>query len=194
MHSIRNTIFLVVFACGMGKTKCDETFAHTISRMWQSYLLSENGLRLTAKSLLFTIVTTSALSGFTFLGLLVLGHLVQFVAFAFFAECTALFRYVNLSIRKDLYLLRDTNYIARNTWVDTHNLNNICYKITTEKCLLMENLEHLRVMCVFIVHDSLIGAVMGNFIYILNVYSPFSVLYLMTVYNRKKMYRREQCC
>lgn len=65
----------------------------------ESYLLSENRLGLTAKSLLFTIVTTSSLSGFTFLGLLVLGDLMQFVAFAFFAESATLFRYVNLDWR-----------------------------------------------------------------------------------------------
>lgn len=89
------------------------------------YLLPENRLSLTTKSLLFTIVTTSSLSGFTFLGLFVLRHFMQFVALAFFAKSATLFRYVNLLINLRLWI-----NIVKNTWVDKHNLKTFKHNIS----------------------------------------------------------------
>lgn len=65
-----------------------------------TYLLFEDGLGLTTVTLLFTVITPSALSSVPFLGLFVLRHLVGLVAFAFFAVCPALFGYVHLKFSK----------------------------------------------------------------------------------------------
>ena len=61
-----------------------------------AYLLPEDGLGLTTETLLFTIVTTTTLGSLSFLGLLVLRHLVHAVNLALFAVRTALLRYVYL--------------------------------------------------------------------------------------------------
>lgn len=63
-----------------------------------NYLLSEDWFCLTTKTLLFTIVTTTALGCRTFFRLFVLCHFVQFVALAFFAKSTTLFWYVHLKM------------------------------------------------------------------------------------------------
>lgn len=63
-----------------------------------TYLLSENGFWLTAKTLLFTIVTTTSLCWRTFLWFFILCHFVQFVTLAFLAKSTPLFWYVHLKI------------------------------------------------------------------------------------------------
>lgn len=61
-----------------------------------TYLLSEDRLGLTTKTLLFSVVTTSTLGTLTLLGLLVLSDFVQFVALALLAEGATLFWYVYL--------------------------------------------------------------------------------------------------
>lgn len=58
--------------------------------------LPEDGLGLTAKTLLFAVITSSALRGMSLLTFLILRHFVSFVYFAFFAKSTPLLRYVNL--------------------------------------------------------------------------------------------------
>jgi len=60
------------------------------------YLFPEDRLRLTTKTLLFAVVTSSALRGMPFLTLLVLCHFVSLVYFALFAKGTTLFRYIDL--------------------------------------------------------------------------------------------------
>lgn len=60
------------------------------------YLLSEDGLGLTAETLLLAIVTATALRRAALLRLLVLCHLVQLVALALLAECAALLGHVHL--------------------------------------------------------------------------------------------------
>lgn len=62
----------------------------------RAYLLPEDGLGLTTETLLFSVVTSSALSTLALLGLLVLRYLVQLVHLALFAESAALFRYIHL--------------------------------------------------------------------------------------------------
>lgn len=103
VHSIRRTIFLVVFAWNRTQKLILEF--HSICKSaiqiylhfgsW-NYLLSEYWFSLTTKTLLLTVVTTTSLWGSTFLGFLVLCHFVQLVDFAFFAESTALFWYIHL--------------------------------------------------------------------------------------------------
>lgn len=63
-----------------------------------SYLLPEDGLGLTTETLLFPVVTSSALSVATLLGFLVLRYLVQLVHLALFAESATLFWYIHLKI------------------------------------------------------------------------------------------------
>lgn len=58
-------------------------------------LLSEDRLGLTTETLLFSVVTTSALSTFTLLRLLVLCHLVWLVALALLAKGASLFRHIH---------------------------------------------------------------------------------------------------
>lgn len=60
-------------------------------------LLSEDGLGLTAETLLFAVVTSSALRGMSLLAFFVLRHLVSLVYLAFFAKGTSLLRHVNLT-------------------------------------------------------------------------------------------------
>ena len=60
------------------------------------YLLPENRFGLTAKTLLFPVVTTTSLGRTTLLGFLVLRHFVQFVGLAFLAVSLATFGYVHL--------------------------------------------------------------------------------------------------
>lgn len=60
------------------------------------YLLSEDGFGLTSETLLFSVVTTSALGCGALLGLLVLCHFVQFVDLALLAEGLTLLWYVHL--------------------------------------------------------------------------------------------------
>lgn len=64
--------------------------------LWTTHLLPEDGLGLTTETLLFSVVTSSALSTFTLLGLLVLRYLVQLVDLALFAEGATLLRYIHL--------------------------------------------------------------------------------------------------
>lgn len=70
-----------------------------------TYLLTENRLGLTTETLLLTIVTTTTLGRAAFLGFLVLCHLMQFVALAFFAECAALLGHVHLRF-EELFRMR----------------------------------------------------------------------------------------
>jgi len=58
-------------------------------------LLSEDRLSLTTKTLLLTVVTTTTLRRMTFLGFLVLGHLVHAVSLALFAESAPGFWYIH---------------------------------------------------------------------------------------------------
>lgn len=64
------------------------------------YLLPEDGLRLTTKTLLFTVITPSTLRSVTFLGFLVLRYFVQLVNLALLAEGPPLLRNVHLKITK----------------------------------------------------------------------------------------------
>lgn len=64
--------------------------------MHVAYLLPENRLSLTTKTLLFPVITSSTLRGASFLAFLVLRHFVVLVYLAFFAKSTSLFRNVNL--------------------------------------------------------------------------------------------------
>lgn len=62
------------------------------------YLLPEDGLCLSTKTLLLPIVTSSSLSTFALLGLFILRYLVQFMNFAFFAKGSSLLGNVNLKL------------------------------------------------------------------------------------------------
>lgn len=62
-------------------------------------LLSEDGLRLTTETFLFTIVTTTTLGCLSLLGLLVLRNLVHLVYLALLAVGTALLGHVHLRER-----------------------------------------------------------------------------------------------
>lgn len=66
----------------------------------KSYLLPEDGLGLTTETLLFPVVTSSALGALALLGLLVLRYLVQLVHLALFAESATLFWYIHLKEHK----------------------------------------------------------------------------------------------
>lgn len=61
-----------------------------------THFLSEDGLGLTTKPLLFAVVTPSALRGMSLLTFLILRHFMILVYFAFFAKSTSLLRHVNL--------------------------------------------------------------------------------------------------
>jgi len=61
-----------------------------------SYLLSEDGFRLSTITLLFPVVTTTTLGSTAFLRLLVLRYFVDLVGFAFLAVGTTTLRYVHL--------------------------------------------------------------------------------------------------
>lgn len=61
-----------------------------------SYLLSEDGFGLTTETLLLAIVSATTLGSMTFLGLLVLRHLVHLMRVAFPAVGATLFWYIDL--------------------------------------------------------------------------------------------------
>lgn len=64
-----------------------------------TYLLSEDGLSLSSKTLLFPVITPSTLRSMTFLGLFILCYFVQFMYFTFLAKSTTLFRDVHLNMK-----------------------------------------------------------------------------------------------
>lgn len=66
----------------------------------RTYLLSEDGFGLTSKSSLFSVITSSTLGGFAFLGLLVLCHFMDLVNFALLAEGASCFGDVHLKRRE----------------------------------------------------------------------------------------------
>lgn len=90
-------------------------FALNYAKRQETYLLPEDGLSLTTKTLLFSVVTTSTLGTLTLLGLLVLGDFVQFVALALLAEGATLFWYVYLKTQRYFINILLWNF-APNTW------------------------------------------------------------------------------
>lgn len=85
------------------KVKAGKLISQTATKLESSmilaYLLSEDRFGLTTESLLFTIVTTTTLGSFSFLGLLVLRHFVHLVGVALAAVCATLFGNVDLKLR-----------------------------------------------------------------------------------------------
>lgn len=80
------------------RTRLDQSPKWSNSFITSSHLLPEDGLGLTTETLLFPVVTSSALSVATLLGLLVLRYLVQLVHLALLAESATLFWYIHLKI------------------------------------------------------------------------------------------------
>lgn len=131
------------------------------------YLLSEDWLGLTTKSLLFTIVTTTSLGGWTFLRFLVLCYFVHFVALAFFAECATLFWYIYLKIKtkanklltkaqKSEFILLKTAFVIKWTFFWKHNNTThktIVYLYTAY--IFQKKLTKLQIISVNVVHYSI---------------------------------------
>lgn len=93
-----------VFSCQQIQSKWMTCANQIFRKTWHkfklsrylTYLLSENGFCLTSISGLFSVVTSSTLTSFTFLGLFVLSYFVNLMDLTFFTECSPLFGYVNL--------------------------------------------------------------------------------------------------
>lgn len=88
----------------------------TMCGFWIAYLLSEDRFGLTSETLLFTVVTTTSLGCWAFLGLLVLCHFVQLVALAFLAECATLFWYIHLNNWNENHRNKWLKFIRKSTF------------------------------------------------------------------------------
>jgi hypothetical protein len=70
------------------------------NNLFMAYLLSENRFGLSTETLLFPVVTTSALGLFPFLGFLVLCYFMNTMLIAFFAISSTLFWYIHLELER----------------------------------------------------------------------------------------------
>lgn len=94
------------------------------------YLLSEDRLGLSTKSLLFTVITSTTLSSVPFLTLFVLCDFVGFVNLALFAESASLLGYVNLKTGENQNM---TMLTYGKPCEDTLRLGLVCRKKTPKE-------------------------------------------------------------